>query len=74
MLLHKQAALGPMVAAVMSTALLPGCESGRSKEPSTAASIQADTPTQSSGKAPPLPNADLSPSPGHLSKLGSLSS
>jgi len=46
-----------VVVAVISTALLPGCEGGRPKEPSAEAPAPVGTPQRAPGKAPPLPKA-----------------
>jgi len=59
-----------VVVAVISTAPLPGCESGRLKDPSAAAPTPAGTARQSTGKAPPIPKEGPLAKPRSLEQVG----
>jgi cytochrome c peroxidase len=59
-----------VVAAVINTALLPGCEGRRPKEPSTEAPAPAGTARQAPGKAPPIPKAGPLARPRSLQQVG----
>lgn len=70
MLIYKRTCIGLVIVAGMSTALLPGCETARSKGPSAAVRTPADTNRLAPGKAPPIPKAGPLANPRSLEQVG----
>jgi cytochrome c peroxidase len=71
MSIHKQRCLGlVVVAAFITTALLPGCESKHPQEPAANVAPPVGTAQQPPGKAPPIPKAGPLASPRSHKQVG----